>query len=176
MKITVSQAASQLGVGEEIYRLAMSEVGFSDADTITEIDLDTAAMIAEVVSARAFNQALLPSTDRPLPVEAQEQIINGVQSVLADFEDCLSLDLIKISQAIAFINAKKITSTYLEIHSQVLREDLSAYSKQVGEMFLRSTQSTVSNQDFFKQQGFQSSKVSVKDTLRKVQQLIKQQQ
>lgn len=176
MKITVTQAASQLGVAEEIYRLAMTEVGFSDADTITEIDLDTAALIAEVVQAQVNNQALLPSADRSLPVEAQEQIITGVQSVLADFEDCLSLDLIKISQAIAFINAKKITSTYREIHSQVIKEDLSAYSREVGELFLRSTQSTVSNEDFLKQQGFQTSASSVKDTLRKVQQLVKQQQ
>lgn len=176
MKITVSQAASQLGIAEEIYRLAMTEVNIPDADIITEIDLDTAAMIAEVVSAQASNQALVPSADRPIPLEAQQQIITGVQSVLADFEDCLSLDLLQISQAIAFINAKKITSAYREMHSKVLKEDLSAYSREVGEMFLRSTQSTVSNQDFLKQQGFQSSKVSVKDTLQKVQQLVKQQQ
>lgn len=176
MKITVSQAASQLGIAEEVYRLAMTEAEIKDSDSITEIDLDTAAMIAEVVSARANNQALLPSRDRPLPVEAQEQIINGVQSVLADFEDCLSLDLIKISQAIAFINAKKITQAYKDVHSQVIQEDLSAYSKEIGELFLRSGQSNVSSQDFLKQQGYQDSKVSVKNTLLEIQQLIKQHQ
>ena len=174
MKITVSQAASQLGIAEEIYRLAMTEVNIPDADTITEIDLDTAAMIAEVVSAQASNQALVPSADRPIPVEAQQQIINGVQSVLADFEDCLSLDLLQISQAIAFINAKKITLAYREIHSQVLREDLQDYSFEVGEMFLRSGQLNISNQDFLKQQGFQNSKASVKHTLQEVQRLIQQ--
>ncbi len=176
MKIAISQTANQLGVPEEIYRLAMTEVGIKDADTITEIDLDTAAMIAEVVSAQAGNHALLSSADRPLPIETQEQIITGVQSVLADFEDCLSLDLLQISQAIAYINAKKITLTYTEMHSQVIKEDLAAYSREVGEMFLRSTQSTVSNQDFLKQQGFQTSPISVKDTLQKVQQLIRQHQ
>lgn len=174
MKISVSQAASQLGVAQEIYRLAMTEVGFSDVDTITEIDLDTAALIAEVVQAQVNNQALLPSADRPIPVETQEQIITGVQSVLSDFEDCLSLDLIKISQAIAFINAKKITQAYKEVHSAVIAHDLKAYSQEIGQQFLWAGHKTVSSQDFLKQQGFQASKTSALDTLQQVQTLMEQ--
>lgn len=69
MKIAISQAANQLGVPEEIYRLAMTEAGIKDADKSAELDLDTAAMIAEVVSAQAGNHALHESADRPIPVE-----------------------------------------------------------------------------------------------------------
>lgn len=145
MKVSVSEAAVQLGMDEQVYRLAMASAGVDNAETVKEIDINTAAIIADATSALGTGQSLSPETE--------STAITAVQSVLADFEESLNLDLVKISQAIAFINAKQVAQAYKDVHSAVLLQELGSYASDTANMLLR-TQASVSVTDFLKQRGY----------------------
>ena len=145
MKVSVSEAAVQLGMDEQVYRLAMASAGVDNAETVKEIDINTAAIIADATSALGTGQPLLPQTE--------STAITAVQSVLADFEESLNLDLLKISQAIAFINAKLVAQAYKDVHSAVLKQELGSYASDTANMLLR-TQASVNVADFLKQRGY----------------------
>ena len=147
MKVSVSEAAVQLGMDEQVYRLAMASAGINDAETVKEIDINTAAIIADATEAQASGQPLLPHS------KTESTAITAVQSVLADFEESLNLDLLKISQAIAFINAKQVAQAYKDVHSAVLLQELGSYAEDTANMLLR-TQASVSVTDFLKQRGY----------------------
>ena len=145
MKVSVSEAAVQLGMDEQVYRLAMASAGVDNAETVKEIDINTAAIIADATSALGTGQSLSPETE--------STAITAVQSVLADFEESLNLDLLKISQAIAFINAKQVAQAYKDVHSAVLKQELGSYASDTANMLLR-TQASVNVADFLKQRGY----------------------
>ena len=145
MKVSVNEAAVQLGMDEQVYRLAMASAGVDNAETVKEIDINTAAIIADATSALGTGQSCRPQTE--------STAITAVQSVLADFEESLNLDLLKISQAIAFINAKLVAQAYKDVHSAVLLQELSSYASDTANMLLR-TQASVNVADFLKQRGY----------------------
>jgi adenine-specific DNA methylase len=147
MKVSVSEASVQLGMDEQVYRLAMASAGVDNAETVKEIDINTAAIIADATEAQASGQPLLPQN------QTESTAITAVQSVLADFEESLNLDLLKISQAIAFINAKQVAQAYKDVHSAVLKQELGSYAEDTANMLLR-TQASVSVTDFLKQRGY----------------------
>jgi len=156
MKIAVSQAATQLGIAEEVYRLAMTEAGIKDAENIAEIDIDAAAMIAETVNAQASNQALLPSTDRPLPVPVQEQIITGVQSVLADFSECIDVQPEQVSTAIAYLKAIRSAQAYQQTFVATFKHEVGQFNLELQSALLQSVSSvdvSKMTQDFLKSRG-----------------------
>ena len=156
MKVSVSEAAVQLGMDEQVYRLAMASAGVDNAETVKEIDINTAAIIADATSALGTGQSLRPQTE--------STAITAVQSVLADFEESLNLDLLKISQAIAFINAKQVAQAYKDVHSAVLKQELGSYASDTANMLLR-TQASVNVADFLKQRGYTTNPNNVKSLL-----------
>lgn len=118
--ITVAQAAKDLGIDEDTYRLTLEQFLPEEYGIIAEIAPDVATLVAKTFEAKDSGKSLPPAEiNSSLSVQEQKKIINGANTVLTDFADCLLLDSHRISTALATIVAIKSQQAFDETFTNV---------------------------------------------------------
>ena len=123
--ITVTQAAKDLGIDEETYRLTLEQFLPNDYGIVSLIDTDVASLVAATIDAHVSGKSLPPaSTNSSLSVAEQSNIINGTNEVLTTFWDATTLDSSQISVALAKITAIKDKQIFDETYQKVFSDGI----------------------------------------------------
>jgi hypothetical protein len=159
--ISIKESAERLGVAEEIVRFSLQEAYPDDFDSLKEITLAEFETLANTLKQKALEQnrgevaAIAPSDDSPLPIEQQQQIIDGTLNALQEFAGNYVLTIEKITSTLAYLSGQAVVDNFVDIHSNTVRNGLEAYLDQFASEFVTAAHSIkgVNAKDFLSQRG-----------------------
>ena len=122
--ISVNQCINQLGMSEDEFRLLLVEIYPDTWEEVTEILVEEFELIAKTLNGNLTGLAIAPSKESSLPQERQQKIIEGTNTVLADFAESITLDSNRIATALATIIAIKSKQTFDETFSKVFYDGI----------------------------------------------------
>ncbi|MHC5861587.1 hypothetical protein [Nostoc sp.] len=174
--ISIKESAERLGVAEEIIRFSLTEAYPDDFDSLKEITLAEFETLANTFKQKALEQnrgevaAIAPSGDSPLPIEQQQQIIDGTLNALQEFAGNYVLTIEKIASTLAYLSGQAVVDNFVEIHSNTVREGLESYLDQFATEFVTAAHSIkgVNAKDFLSQRGITQKQRTAQKSLQEI--------
>ena len=174
--ISIKESAERLGVAEEIIRFSLTEAYPDDFDTLKEITLAEFETLANTLKQKALEQnrgevaAIAPSGDSPLPIEQQQQIIDGTLNALQEFAGNYVLTIEKIASTLAYLSGQAVVDNFVEIHSNTVRDGLESYLDQFAAEFVTAAHSIkgVNAKDFLSQRGITQKQRTAQKSLQEI--------
>ena len=122
--ISVNECITQLGMTEDEFRLLLVEIYPDTWEEVTEIFVEEFELITKTLNGKVNGLAIAPSKESSLPQERQQKIIEGTNTVLTDFAECLTLDSNRIAAALATILALKSKQVFDETYHKVFGDGI----------------------------------------------------
>ena len=122
--ISVDECITQLGMTEDEFRLLLVEIYPDTWEEVTEIFVEEFELITKTLNGKVNGLAIAPSKESSLPQERQQKIIEGTNTVLTDFAECLTLDSNRIAAALATILALKSKQVFDETYHKVFGDGI----------------------------------------------------
>lgn len=174
--ISIKESAERLGVAEEIIRFSLTEAYPDDFDSLKEITLAEFETLANTFKQKALEQnmgevtAIAPSIDSPLPIEQQQQIIDGTVNALQEFAGNYVLTIEKIASTLAYLSGQAVVDNFVEIHSNTVRDGLESYLDQFAAEFVTAAHSIkgVNAKDFLSQRGITQKQRTTQKSLQEI--------
>lgn len=174
--ISIKESAERLGVAEEIIRFSLTEAYPDDFDSLKEITLAEFETLANTFKQKALEQnrgevaAIAPSGDSPLPIEQQQQIIDGTLNALQEFAGNYVLTIEKIASTLAYLSGQAVVDNFVEIHSNTVRDGLESYLDQFAAEFVTAAHSIkgVNAKDFLSQRGITQKQRTAQKSLQEI--------
>jgi hypothetical protein len=174
--ISIKESAERLGVAEEIIRFSLQEAYPDDFDSLKEITLAEFETLANTFKQKALEQnrdevaAIAPSSDSPLPIEQQQQIIDGTLNALQEFAGNYVLTIEKIASTLAYLSGQAVVDNFVEIHSNTVRDGLESYLDQFATEFVTAAHSLggVNAKDFLSQRGITQKQRTAQKSLQEI--------
>lgn len=174
--ISIKESAERLGVAEEIVRFSLTEAYPDDFDSLKEITLAEFETLANTFKQKALEQnrgevtAIAPSSDSPLPIEQQQQIIDGTVNALQEFAGNYVLTIEKIASTLAYLSGQAVVDNFVEIHSNTVRDGLESYLDQFATEFVTAAHSIkgVNAKDFLSQRGITQKQRTAQKSLQEI--------
>lgn len=167
----------QLKIDEDIIRFSLAERYPNDYDSIKEIPLEEYEIVAESIKLAAISgvkslggnvqelDTITLNNNSEIAKEAKQQIYSGVVNSLKDFYGSYHLSISEISQALAYVSARKVVADFVTIHSETIRHGLENYLDDFAEQASEAAQliMSVDSKDFLAERGInpQNEKKSV---------------
>jgi hypothetical protein len=182
--ISIKESAERLGVAEEIIRFSLTEAYPDDFDSLKEITLAEFETLANTFKQKALEQnrgevtafpsgvaaGIAPSSDSPLPIEQQQQIIDGTLNALQEFAGNYVLTIEKIASTLAYLSGQAVVDNFVEIHSTTVRDGLESYLDQFAAEFVTAAHSLggVNAKDFLSQRGITQKQRTAQKSLQEI--------
>ncbi|MBD2683551.1 MULTISPECIES: hypothetical protein [Nostoc] len=174
--ISIKESAERLGVAEEIIRFSLTEAYPDDFDSLKEITLAEFETLANTFKQKALEQntgevaAIAPNGDSPLPIEQQQQIIDGTVNALQEFAGNYVLTIEKIASTLAYLSGQAVVDNFVEIHSNTVRDGLESYLDQFAAEFVTAAHSIkgVNAKDFLSQRGITQKQRTAQKSLQEI--------
>lgn len=174
--ISIKESAERLGVAEEIIRFSLTEAYPDDFDSLKEITLAEFETLANTFKQKVLEQntgevaAIAPSSDSPLPIEQQQQIIDGTVNALQEFAGNYVLTIEKIASTLAYLSGQAVVDNFVEIHSNTVRDGLESYLDQFAAEFVTAAHSLggVNAKDFLSQRGITQKQRTAQKSLQEI--------
>ncbi|MHC5596565.1 MAG: hypothetical protein ACYTXC_11545 [Nostoc sp.] len=174
--ISIKESAERLGVAEEIIRFSLQEAYPDDFDSLKEITLAEFETLANTFKQKALElntgevTAIAPSSDSPLPIEQQQQIIDGTLNALQEFAGNYVLTIEKIASTLAYLSGQAVVDNFVEIHSNTVRDGLESYLDQFAAEFVTAAHSIkgVNAKDFLSQRGITQKQRTAQKSLQEI--------
>jgi hypothetical protein len=174
--ISIKESAERLGVAEEIVRFSLQEAYPDDFDSLKEITLAEFETLANTFKQKALEQnrgevaAIAPSGESPLPIEQQQQIIDGTLNALQEFAGNYVLTIEKIASTLAYLSGQAVVDNFVEIHSNTVRDGLESYLDQFATEFVTAAHSIkgVNAKDFLSQRGITQKQRTAQKSLQEI--------
>ncbi|MCW5319140.1 hypothetical protein GTQ43_37730 [Nostoc sp. KVJ3] len=174
--ISIKESAERLGVAEEIIRFSLQEAYPDDFDSLKEITLAEFETLANTFKQKALElntgevTAIAPSSDSPLPIEQQQQIIDGTVNALQEFAGNYVLTIEKIASTLAYLSGQAVVDNFVEIHSNTVRDGLESYLDQFAAEFVTAAHSIkgVNAKDFLSQRGITQKQRTAQKSLQEI--------
>lgn len=174
--ISIKESAERLGVAEEIIRFSLQEAYPDDFDSLKEITLAEFETLANTFKQKALElntgevTAIAPKSDSPLPIEQQQQIIDGTVNALQEFAGNYVLTIEKIASTLAYLSGQAVVDNFVEIHSTTVRDGLESYLDQFAAEFVTAAHSIkgVNAKDFLSQRGITQKQRTAQKSLQEI--------
>lgn len=174
--ISIKESAERLGVAEEIIRFSLQEAYPDDFDSLKEITLAEFETLASTFKQKALElntgevTAIAPNGESPLPIEQQQQIIDGTVNALQEFAGNYVLTIEKIASTLAYLSGQAVVDNFVEIHSNTVRDGLESYLDQFAAEFVTAAHSIkgVNAKDFLSQRGITQKQRTAQKSLQEI--------
>lgn len=174
--ISIKESAERLGVAEEIIRFSLTEAYPDDFDSLKEITLAEFETLANTFKQKVLEQntgevaAIAPSSESPLPIQQQQQIIDGTVNALQEFAGNYVLTIEKIASTLAYLSGQAVVDNFVEIHSNTVRDGLESYLDQFAAEFVTAAHSIkgVNAKDFLSQRGITQKQRTAQKSLQEI--------
>jgi hypothetical protein len=182
--ISIKESAERLGVVEEIIRFSLQEAYPDDFDSLKEITLAEFETLANTFKQKALEQnrgevaalregvavGIAPSSDSSLPIEQQQQIIDGTLNALNEFAGNYVLTIEKIASTLAYLSGQAVVENFVDIHSHTVRDGLENYLDQFATEFVTAAHSIkgVNAKDFLSQRGITQKQRTAQKSLQEI--------
>ena len=129
--ISVEEAMKQLQIFDEVeFRALLFESHPDNWDLIAFISLSEFELIVKTLQAKKQGLAIAPEilAVPELAVPQQELIITSVSNALTDFADSYAVDIVQLSNVLAYVTAQKALANFQGTFENTLNQGLNNYA------------------------------------------------
>ncbi len=129
--ISVEETMKQLQITDEVeFRALLFESHPDNWDLIAFISLSEFELIVKTLQAKKQGLAIAPEilAVPELAVPQQELIITSVSNALADFADSYAVDIVHLSNVLAYVTAQRALANFQETFENTLNQGLNNYA------------------------------------------------
>ena len=156
--ITVEEAMKQLQISDEVeFRALLFESHPDNWDLIAFISLSEFELIVKTLQAKKQGLAIAPEilAVPELAVPQQELIITSVSNALADFADSYAVDIVQLSNVLAYVTAQRALANFQGTFESTLNQGLNNYAGGLTDSLVSQIHQVagLDNADFLERQG-----------------------
>jgi|GEM_PF-6428616 len=156
--ISVEEAMKQLQIFDEVeFRALLFESHPDNWDLIAFISLSEFELIVKTLQAKKQGLAIAPEilAVPELAVPQQELIITSVSNALADFADSYAVDIVQLSNVLAYVTAQRALANFQGTFESTLNQGLNNYAGGLTDSLVSQIHQVagINNADFLERQG-----------------------
>jgi len=153
--VSIAECIGKTGIEELEFRILLSESHPDDYDNIQEISVGELELILKTIKARSQGLAIAPEQDFSLPQHQQELIITSVSNALTDFADSYAVDIVQLSNVLAYVTAQRALTNFRGTFENTLNQGLNNYAGGLTDSLVSQIHQVagLDNADFLERQG-----------------------